>query len=524
MESKRLSLFVVMLVIVSIATLIFAVFCSSQPLNNDAAILLWAAEQLLDGRTPYVDYVELALPAAHYVHTFPVLVSRLLELPLPLIFQGCVFILVIITAALLYIFSEQLRDATDPKCEASSQCFLASWFIFSLYVFADGGFGQREHLFILTYLPFLICRVAKHLAIQIPGELCLVAGLLLAPFALIKPHFMVLLLCSEFWLLFRSRSYASLKQIEMIAIFTVVILYLLHFAFIPSNMRHAFFTNFLPFVIQNYTVYNCSWHDLLFTSVNSLVIPLLFTALCCIVWSYRRNVPAALLCEVLGVSSIAGGVLFIVQHKGWSYHLYPALGCFTLLLATLFAMTYQDKRQLRMTAFSTWVVAALLLSTLGLGFIAFDLGKGRMLRLMPLISYLKQNSASDESILFISTNVYPAFPAILYADRRMTGRYGQMFPIPFFYSAREKVQSGVPPYRNRSNWSSEERAFLEQLGLDIQRDRPALVFIDASTCRACPPDFVVAEYLMKSGWGDEFLSAYHEVGRVERFLVFGRSS
>ncbi len=64
----------------------------------------------------------------------------------------------------------------------------------------------------------------------------------------------------------------------------------------------------------------------------------------------------------------------------------------------------------------------------------------------------------------------------------------------------------------------------KMLGTDVSlipTNRPALVFIDTSpACQACPPGFRIDEYLMSSGWLDEYMSDYEFLFILNGFRTY----
>ena len=85
------------------------------------------------------------------------------------------------------------------------------------------------------------------------------------------------------------------------------------------------------------------------------------------------------------------------------------------------------------------------------------------------------------------------------------------------------ARTGVSPYRSPSKASPEERRFLNELGSDILKHRPKLVFIEAAdNCQACPKNFRVEEYLASAGWLESFMKNYKFTGSLHEFSVYVR--
>ena len=83
------------------------------------------------------------------------------------------------------------------------------------------------------------------------------------------------------------------------------------------------------------------------------------------------------------------------------------------------------------------------------------------------------------------------------------------FPIALVYCGFVADDSSSFQYRLPDEWTDEERLFLMELGMDIQKNKPALIFIQESgDCQACPAGFRIDEYLNSSGWLAEFMDNY----------------
>ncbi len=139
------------------------------------------------------------------------------------------------------------------------------------------------------------------------------------------------------------------------------------------------------------------------------------------------------------------------------------------------------------------------------------------------VRVIKQQVAADEKVAFISTSVSPAYPTLIYAKRLPGTRFLQAFPIAYLYKGVSPGKDGSPPYRSPSEATPEERRFLNELGTDVLKHRPKLVFIDATdNCQACPRGFRVEEYLATSGWLQRFMNKYRLTGSLHGFAVYVR--
>ena len=95
------------------------------------------------------------------------------------------------------------------------------------------------------------------------------------------------------------------------------------------------------------------------------------------------------------------------------------------------------------------------------------------------------------------------------------------FPIALLYCGVTSDDSSSFQYRLPDEWIDEERLFLTELGMDIQKNRPALVFVQATgNCQACPAGFRIDDYLINSGWLEEYMDNYELLFILNGFRTY----
>ena len=233
----------------------------------------------------------------------------------------------------------------------------------------------------------------------------------------------------------------------------------------------------------------------------------------------------------LVASTLLAWGIFVVQHKGWTYQLIPAIYLEMVLAATLVIIFLERAPTMNFfskmgpavrTGMFLFVCFCLSLLSIAMAYAVFQSGK------IPdsvndFVRVIKQQVAPDETVAFISTSVPPAYPTLIYAKRLPGTRFLQAFPIAYLYKGMRPDKDGSPPYRSPSEATPEERRFLNELGSDILKHRPKLVFIDAkNNCQACPKGFRVEEYLATAGWLQRFMNSYRLTGSLHGFSVYVR--
>ncbi|MGB6068576.1 MAG: hypothetical protein WBG50_27525 [Desulfomonilaceae bacterium] len=481
-----------------------------------------------------MDYMDQQPPICDYLHTIPVVIAGLLGFKVALVFHLLVLALVLYSTWTLIAI---LSSPATPYSLPARLLLGAGWVTFSLYVVIAEGFGQREHLFVLAYVPWLFCRDARYRGIGLSRALTISIGLILGPFALLKPHFFLLVVGVEAWMLFRTRRYSALWSSESVAVIAWALAFGLHFLFVPTAMLKAMFNRWIPLVLADYDSYSVSWYMLvrsLFSSPVTLIPTVAVAVATAWLLTGRADGDRRLQIESLLAAALLGVAVFIQQGKGWVYQLFPAIGLGVILLATVVVSALETSRRSNRkgmfgaTFFGTTVLSILCMSAIILNLYAtavkFESHHRRRVE-DDFAEFIRSYSSKTDRIAFISSSVNPAYPTLILADRLPGTRYSTIsVSIPYVYKGI-RGQPGKPfPYRKKGQWSLEERKFLEETGLDILKYRPRLVFVDDTpNCAACPPGFCINQYLSTIGWTANFLRDYKYLLRLHSYAVYQRT-
>jgi hypothetical protein len=499
-------------------------------INPDGAAYLQCAALMLKGYIPYVDFVEINPPLIYYVNIPPVFLARFLGTNEPLVFHLMVAALAIFSTTavglLLYRFS--------PDQSISSCVFtMAAWLAFSVFTMTIGGFGQREHIFILAYVPWLYCREARHRGKVVPKGFALLLGLTAGPFVLLKPHFCVLLIALEAWMLYRSRCFTVLLAPELIAVVAWGLVYAGHFAVIPSAMREAFFFQVVPFVAANYDAYDCPTKRLLLSGLPpfGLLAPVLLAiALAALALNKRISLVRNQQIGMLALGTLLGLAVFAFQHKGWPYHLFPAIGMADLLISTLLIEVLGPSPRgrrfppgFREQCFSLFCIALIFVVS-AMTVRALYVSRTQSGRIDEFVKLIQSYSEPSDRIAFIDTGWMLTYPSLICSNRLTGTKYMPTFPIAMFNKNAQLSASGGFSYKSEMELGEKERCFLNDLGTDLGGHKPSLVFINRTTgCTGCPPEFSIDKYLHEAGWFSRHMKNYKAFTQIGPFIVYRRA-
>jgi hypothetical protein len=473
---------------------------------------------ILMGRVPYVDFVEINPPMAHYIHCLPVLLAKLTNGNIALSFHAFVLFLSIYSSVALFLVVSKL----SPEYSFAERLLLiAAWQSFSILLMLWTLFGEKEHMFILAYIPWLYCRIARYCDVRVPLWLSALIGLNAGPFILAKPHFCVLAGVVEAWMVFRSRRVSTLKTAEVLIVVGWAIVYGIHFLFIPTEMREALFTRWLPFVAANYDVYGSPIGQVLLAMLRPkvlFIIVSLVSGIIALTVIPNMSVHKRSQIETLTFGLFSACGMYVVQLKGWTYHLIPAMGFAVLLYATLMIvlleLTATGKGVLleRLVRFRVPLVctAGLSLMLICVSMMMLSLTfRDSPFRSDAIVPAIRAYTAKADYVLVISTSVESAYPALIQEDRLPGTRYLQTFPMAMLYKGARAERGRPFPYRTADQRSQEEERFLDELGSDVLKYKPKLIFVNTQElCHGCPFGFRVDEYLSKTGWMARFMKSY----------------
>jgi hypothetical protein len=522
-------------------------------INHDAAGLLQTGILLFEGKTPYLDFTSTNPPLIMFLNTIPAAVATISSAHIIVVFKLIVLFLGMGSACVILRLLK--RSGLDIE-EKDRWPFAVAYSLLSLILLHrpfNYDFGQREHLFVLLYLPFLVGRWIRWEGGSIDRPDAMVIGLAGGLGAFIKPHFLAIAVLVECYGVLSTRSLKKLFSGETYAFATAGILYAAHFFLLSEAARQELFERWLPFVADRYDVYDNSYAILLdrpsFLLTVLASLPLAYVVARC--GNGWMN-----LAKPLAVFTFGAVLSFILQHKLWPYHLIPALfgaaliwaisvgRCFDRLYepterGLLFALwllcqavvvqtatiAYFHKRLGMMPA---WGWLLLLLAVAGFVFLRTRLGAsvvvGAVLAILvgwapwhhsdplkrnPVAQAISEHTNEDEAVMFIATSTSAAFPVLVQMNRRPGSRYFITWPIPLFYKGVTANADGTFPYHIGSELPDGEARFLRELAEDLATIRPRMILVrQGRHNQACPEGFDLRDYLTESGLMERILAEY----------------
>ena len=445
-----------------------------QRIHQDCAMCLLQAELLLDGGVPCCDFVDTNPPLIAYLNVPPALLAHVLEISPIVAFHGSVIFLLLISAIEIHILLRKRQSGLRPK---ERGLVLLTWM--ALYFAVDwcGNVGQREHLFVLLYVPYLLLRVLRHRGGSAADWFAVLLGVQAGLGASLKPHFLVAAVAVEGVLVLTTRRWRSLVRPENVALAAVVAAYLAHWLFVPAAMREAFFGRWVPMICRGYHAYDATCHDMLKDMLASpLLVAGLVGVLAAAALRARTGTHLRHYFVALATLGAMGLLLVFVQHKGWGYQRIPCETAGALCLALL-GSRMLDRGGIFVSA--RWCLPLVIL--FGVLLAAWFIGRKDSADIEPpdylaLRRIVERRTQPGDRVLVVATSVAPSSPMLLKTGRWPGSRYLHCFPIAMLY-ADVVPTADHPMYRRAAEAPAEELRFLSELQEDVRKKKPRLLII-----------------------------------------------
>lgn len=489
-------------------------------IGPDQSVYLAFAQLICKGAIPYRDIYDFNFPLIMYLSTLPVMLAAALPVPcpLPLVFDWFIYGLFAISAVLIVLVfvAPKQNKVTSP-----GYLWPVLFALLCLQQWQLQDLGQREHIFVLLYMPFFVLRYFAWTSPLRSGPLktalALVCGALACSMHL-KPHLFLTVLASEMFLM-PGITKDNLKRVwqslEVRTLLVLTVLYIVHFCFYPVSALKTFFEQAVPVYVTGFGWFNTSLLSL-FVSDPSFCATT-FLLVIALVLAIPLVGRCRILMPLLGftLSSLALYVLFITA---WTYRYLPVqAGVYMLLAVELWTLAYcfiQERKVIVRLALYLLAPPCALVSAC---FFAqqqmaqyfsevasvqlFDLRQvgstmtSPSLELSPVFYAIVKNTNLNDRVLFIGTGVAPGYPAVLQAGRQAGSRYLHGMHLPMLNLAVLEERG-----KKYQDWLSQSVA---SYGSDIVNNKPELIFIQGGE---------ITEILEREKFFERYLAGYDNLG------------
>jgi hypothetical protein len=486
----------------------------ASPLNPDTGYALIVGRRLIGGDRLYVDMFETNPPLWYWMFAGAAWIGRMTFFTDQRLVGGLV----------------ALIAAVSTMCGAAALGSAASRMTRFVIVFAflaaviepfAAWSGQREQMAALLVLPYLLVAVRRACGDEPAWGFALLIGILAGCGLAMKPFFLAAWAGCELAFALETRRVALRPELVTVALLQAV------FALTVVALTPQYLTHIVPMARRFYGAYGRSYRSI----VRETACWGVLVAACGSIFLPRGSRQPIIVAARIAAATTAGWLLaYVVQGKGWYYQLMPALatGAFAVMLTTIGAvLPWRLGGRARLRA-----AAAIVLSLAG------GLAIGRTIRpgsahfvryltaepsgsVREFADFLGQR-APGEPVFFMSTGMWPAFPAVNIAGARWPYHYHFLWPIPELYATAPR---GNIRYRVPGEQSPAEREFFDTVVNDLLRTPPRVLVVanspDQQAMRGRQFEFV--RYFSGSPQFVALLATYHRAD-ADGWVIYERAT
>lgn len=329
----------------------WAIIQSQASINSNTAWLTLCAERIIDGGSMSQDCYDTNPPLSVLIHTPPILLEKITGIAS----YYWIFILSL-SIALAGSFLTQYFLNKLKWVEPHQSTLLAITIFAMLTIYTRYSFSDRDHLIAMIFLPFTLCQICISQQIHIhkfSKYFTLILGTILI---LLKPYYGLLPALILLHRIYKNRSLNALIKPDFIILSFTTICYI--------SITLIYFSDYVfsiaPDVFKLYSPY--TQFEFIWPECKIILITLI---LCCVsyfIFIEHKNYSLILL---LSFCALNGLLAFVLQLKGFFYHLLPAHTALAALIMLLMLGLIQS--------FSSEKIAKHLLTNCGCVLILFSL-------------------------------------------------------------------------------------------------------------------------------------------------------
>jgi hypothetical protein len=453
--------------------------------SADVSWLITLCEKALAGDTPYVDFIESNPPAAIFIYMPGTWIARLLGTPPEFIVALLGFLAIFASLSLcaLILASAGLAQKIGPAGFAMAVGVIA--------LLPGHAFDQREHLGLVAGLPLLSAFVARASGAKVETSLGVLAGLGGALMASIKPHFALIILAALPYLAWRIGLKGLLASIELYAaaLFAAIVLALTIVLF------PAYLDKIVPLAAAVYAPVRA---PLIALVLNQGFLCWSALGLCLLLVGRERIGDGVI--AVPALASAGAMAAFLIQGKGWPYHIYPAVALMTLSWGAFALETVAARRR-----GPTLVVLTICATTIAFAFAFFSQPPRKdIASLERLVAQL----APHPKILVIGPDIALGFPL----TRQVSGAWVSTPMALWITTSIQYLTRDTTPDK-RNQYDSYLRFDREMLIASIENKKPDAILVENEKWK----DWAFAQVDVAAALAD-----YAPVGAVGEVTVYGR--
>lgn len=498
-SSRLLRLLTSPISLIAIVWLGALLFYLQQLPNPDSAWYLVATDKFVRGAVLYRDIIEVNPPLAFYLHVPPVVMAQFTGWSA----ESCFFVyLLILIAASLCLQWHLLRRTLGISRFTCDGMLLASFV--ALVFLPVHVFGEREHLFVILSVPYLFLAAARIKNLHCHPILAGAIGVLAAVGFGIKPHFLIAMVFVELFIATSRRSWRSMFRYETWTCGILLVGYLL-----VTALLHPEYLEFIvPMAMEVYNAYGRPPLRIFIDPTNYLlgVVPLLA------VYIGSRTKLADSLAQILGIAAAGSLISFLIQAKGWQYHLLPAATMGMLAVSSMILTFVETPAHIHTRPKVPFALSIAALTMLLANPLSYHI-HARMYSnlLLPVV-----RSLGAESMMAFTVDLAVGFPLANATDIKWQSRFPCLWPL---FGALRFLTAETPPTQERVKVLRDILDYTVNAVIeDLERFPPDLIIVDRA--RPYLPRFGIrdVDYIKIFSRDARFVSIWRCYKKVDEIL------
>ena len=474
--------------------------------EGDVAWLLTVARRFDAGAVLYSrDLVEFNPPLAIQLSLVAVHMSRWLQIDTILAWRLLVAVLATAALTLSWTLLRCALSDADRDLRASLAVLLSAAFLCLPGIM----FGQREHLIVLGYVPYLIAAGLRAADVPITRLRSTLVGVTLALAVSIKPHYVLAILLVELGVCRRKGNWHSLLRTEsIVGAITLLVVQAAAAIQFPGYLAFA-----VPLALTYYPAYGAAH-----------LRPIYFVYLVAALASLAvRGLPrgVAIQREMFALAGVGAFGGYLLQGQGWEYQFLPAQTFFVVALAlpvVTLGLDFSRKVAVRRLALSrtvfisTWLALMVVTVAAMTTVRTIRINRHERNRIVTNVhQFVEQTLPPDRprTMASMTLSLFPAAPVAELVGAEWASRFSCLWLLPGIAEHERAVRAGTEQPKDGRTYL--ESAVVE----DFVRWRPTLVLVDREQPR------VLDEILKAPRFRDEW-QHYRSAGVVETVEVFIR--
>lgn len=473
----------------------------------DVAWLLSVSRRVLAGEILYSrDVVDPNLPLVIQLGAAVVQIGTWLRLDAVTAWRT--FVALVSLGAFLLTWPPLSAALADRRAEVRSVMAV----VLAAAVFAVPGvsFGQREHLVVVGFLPYLALAAARAASAPVSTPVAVVAGVALAAGLAIKPHYALAPALAELVVAGYRRSWRVVFRVEtLVATGALLALVVQTIVWFPGYASFA-----VPLARRYYGEYG----EATLLPIHGLYAATLAASM--LVTSVLRGV--TIQSRVFAAAALGAFAGFVIQGQGWVYHFLPAQ-TFALLAISppLVSRSLQLLRRAAGTGPSPlWrqmtralVAGAVVAVVAATGLRTTRANAGRRAVIVRDVLALVERAwpaGEPRTMAGLTLSLFPSFPVAELTGARWESRFSCLWLLPGIEAREREAGPGAPPDSGR-------QFLVDAVVDDLSTRRPTLVLTEVASPRAL--DAMLASAAFREVWAH-----YDRIGETENVAVYVRRS